>query len=62
MIADRRVTSAEVVEAHLSRIELVNPRVNAIVRVLADEARAGATLADSGQTNVSVLVHCPART
>jgi len=42
MIAGRQVTSAEVVEAHLARIEVVNPRVNAIVRVLADEARAGA--------------------
>jgi amidase len=40
MIAGREVMSAEVVEAHLARIEAVNPRVNAIVRVLADGARA----------------------
>src|SRR5277367_5991006 len=46
MIAGRQVTSAEVVEAHLLRIEAVNPRVNAIVRVMADEARAGASMAD----------------
>jgi len=46
MIAGRQVTSAEVVEAHLARIEVVNPSVNAIVRVLADEARAGAARAD----------------
>ncbi len=46
MIAARQVTSAEVVEAHLERIAAVNPQVNAIVRVLADEARAGAALAD----------------
>jgi amidase len=46
MIADRQVTSAAVVEAHLSRIEVINSRVNAIVRVLADEARAGAAQAD----------------
>jgi amidase len=46
MIAGRQVTSAEVVEAHLARIEMVNPRVNAIVRVLAEEARAGAARAD----------------
>jgi amidase len=46
MIAGRQVTSSEVVEAHLARIALINPRVNAIVRVLADEARAGAAMAD----------------
>ncbi len=46
LIADRKVSSVEVVEAHLHRIEAVNPKVNAIVRVLADEARAGAALAD----------------
>ena len=46
MIASRQVTSAEVIEAHLARIDAVNPKVNAIVRVLADEARASAALAD----------------
>ena len=46
MIASREVSSLDVVEAHLARIDVVNPQVNAIVRVLADEARAGAVLAD----------------
>ncbi len=46
LIATRQVSSSEVVEAHLARIAAVNPKVNAIVRVLADEARAGAALAD----------------
>lgn len=45
-IAAREVSSREVVDAHLARIEAVNPAVNAIVRVLADEARAGADEAD----------------
>jgi amidase len=45
-IAARDVSSLEVVEAHLSRIEAVNPQVNAVVRVLADEARAAAKAAD----------------
>ncbi|HXQ15155.1 MAG TPA: amidase [Caulobacteraceae bacterium] len=45
-IAAKQVSSAEVVEAHLARIEAVNPKVNAVVRVLADEARAGAAEAD----------------
>jgi len=45
-IAARKVSSAEVVEAHLARIESVNAKVNAVVRVLADEARAAAAAAD----------------
>src|SRR5580692_6983668 len=45
-IAAKEVSSAEVIEAHLARIEAVNPQVNAVVRVLADEARAGAAAAD----------------
>lgn len=46
LIASRAVSSAEVVEAHLERIQEVNPHLNAIVRVLADTARAGAQDAD----------------
>ena len=45
-IANRQLSSVEVVEAHLNRIDAVNPVLNAVVRVLADEARAGAVLAD----------------
>lgn len=45
-IAAKEISSLEVVEAHLARIEAVNPRVNAVVRVLADDARAGAAGAD----------------
>jgi len=45
-IAHRQLSSAEVVNAHLARIEAVNPALNAIVRVLADEARAAAVQAD----------------
>jgi len=45
-IADKKVSSREVVEAHLARIEAVNPAVNAIVRVLADDARKMADGAD----------------
>lgn len=53
-IARRELSSADVVAAHLARIDAVNPALNAIVRVLADEARAAAVLADrrlkSGET------------
>jgi len=45
-IASGKASSAEVVEAHLGRIEAVNGRINAVVKVLADEARRAATHAD----------------
>ena len=46
MIARREVTSTEVVQAHLLRIDAVNPRVNAIVRRLDESALAAAEAAD----------------
>jgi amidase len=53
-IARRQLSSVEVVNAHLARIDAVNPALNAVVRVLADEARAAAIKADqklaSGET------------
>jgi amidase len=45
-IARRQLSSAEVVDAHLARIDAVNPALNAVVHVLADEARAAAVVAD----------------
>ncbi len=47
MIRDRVVSSAEVVEAHLDRIEAENPRLNAIVQLDAEGARAAARTADA---------------
>jgi amidase len=46
LIARRDVSCVEVIDAHLARIAAVNPGLNAIVRVLADEARAAAVSAD----------------
>ena len=46
MIRDREVSSREVVQAHLDRVEAVNPQVNAIVRLLAEQALAAADAAD----------------
>lgn len=46
-IAERRLTSREVVQAHLDRIAEVNPHVNAVVRVLADDALRMADDADA---------------
>ena len=47
MIRQGETSSAEVVEAHLDRIDQVNGKLNAIVHVMADEARAGAAAADA---------------
>ena len=46
MIASGEVTSTEVVDAHLARIEEVNPDLNAVTVTLADEARAAAAAVD----------------
>jgi amidase len=55
MIARREVSSVEVVDAHLERIEAVNPALNAIVRRLDDQARAGAIAADKAVAAGAVL-------
>jgi amidase len=47
MVANRKVSSLELVDAHLARIDAVNPKINAVVRVMAEEARAAARQADS---------------
>lgn len=46
MIAGREVSSTEVVQAHLDRIDEVNPALNAIVRRLDEQALAAAADAD----------------
>ena len=46
MIASGEVTSTEVIEVHLARIEEVNPDVNAVTVTLADEARVAAAAVD----------------
>ncbi len=48
-IRERRIGSLELVEAHLARIAEVNPKINAFVRVCAEEARAAARLADASE-------------
>jgi amidase len=45
-IRQRELSAVEVLEAHLAQIERVNPAVNAIVTLVADEARAQAQAAD----------------
>ncbi len=42
----REISSREVIESHLRRIEALNPTLNALTVVLADEALAAADAAD----------------
>jgi amidase len=46
LIADRKLAPSEVMEAHLKQIESINPRVNAIVTLTAEEAMKRAREAD----------------
>ncbi len=55
MIASGETSSREVVDAHLDRIDEVNGDLNAVVRVLADGARAGADAADAAVASGAVL-------
>lgn len=45
-IREREVSAVEVMEAHLARIERINPRVNAIVTLLPERAMERARAAD----------------
>jgi aspartyl-tRNA(Asn)/glutamyl-tRNA(Gln) amidotransferase subunit A len=47
LIATKQVSSREVVQAHLDRIAEVNPKVNALVTLLADDALRAADAADA---------------
>jgi len=46
MLRKTKLSAREVLEAHLKQIEQVNPKVNAIVTLVADQARAKARLCD----------------
>jgi amidase len=46
-IRTKEVSSREVIEAYLQRIEAVNPKLNAVVQLTADTARAEAQAADA---------------
>jgi amidase len=45
-IASKEVSSVEVLEAHLARVAAINPKLNAIVRLMEEDARASALAAD----------------
>src|SRR5262245_54150910 len=48
-IRRKRVSAREVMTAHLARIERVNPKLNAIVTLIAERAMANAAKADEAQ-------------
>src|SRR5262245_22516032 len=54
-IRTRRLSPVEVVEAFLNRIEKVNPRVNALCTVVAEDARAAARAAEAAVTTGALL-------
>ncbi len=58
-IRARDVSSAEVVEAHIARIEEVNPRLNAVVVSLFEQARGEARMADREQEPKGLLHGVP---
>src|SRR5262245_40559629 len=55
LIRERRASAREVMAAHLARIERVNPRVNAIVTLVAERALADAAKADEAQARGQAL-------
>src|SRR5690606_7285010 len=55
LIATRQVSACEVMRAHLAQIDRVNPRVNAIVTLLADQALEQAAAADERQARGETL-------
>ena len=46
LLASRQVSARELMQAHLARIEQINPKVNAIVTLVAERALADAARAD----------------
>jgi amidase len=50
-----RASSREVTESCLSRLRAVNPAINAVVRVLEEEALADANAADEAQARGDIL-------
>jgi amidase len=54
-IRNRELSAHEVVEAHLRRIEQINPRVNAVVQLAADHALDAARAADAALARSQLL-------
>src|ERR1700754_4388993 len=55
LIRTKQLSSREVVQAHLDRIEAVNPKINAVVTLMAERALASADAADQAVTTGAPL-------
>ncbi|HEX5229902.1 MAG TPA: amidase [Bryobacteraceae bacterium] len=55
LIGRKKLSARETLEAHLKQIERVNPQVNAIVTLVADQARESARRADEAQARRTAL-------
>ena len=55
LIRRKKLSAREVMDAHLKQIERVNPKVNAIVTLIADQARDNARKADEAQVHGAEL-------
>ena len=55
LIRTKQISSREVVQAHLDRIAAINPKINAIVTLLAEDALTGADAADEAVAQGAVL-------
>jgi aspartyl-tRNA(Asn)/glutamyl-tRNA(Gln) amidotransferase subunit A len=55
LIRTKQLSSREVVQAHLDRIETINPKINAIVTLMAEDALKSADLADKAVKNGEAL-------
>ena len=55
LIRRKKLSARETLDAHLKQIDRVNPKVNAIVTLVADQARAKAAKADEAQAHGATL-------
>lgn len=55
LIASRQISSREVVQAHLDRVAAVNPQINAVVTLMADDALRAADVADQSVVSGATL-------
>jgi len=55
LIGQKKLSAFEVMSAHVNQIERLNPKVNAIVTLVADEALAAARRADEAQAHGAAL-------
>ncbi len=55
LIRRKKISALELMDAHLKQIDRVNPKVNAIVTLIADQARDGARKADEAQARGAKL-------